>query len=254
MLQVAMKVLHLFSGERRDISMAEAALLMGRAPSTVSRWLRSMAAAGFLERDLTSGRYRLGTELVALGRMADRSSPLQRAARGALERLAIATGETTYLGVLEGSVAVLIDGVLSPQPLRRALSIGERVALHATATGKCLLAWKAETVVRRLVSDPLPAATDGSVTSVAQLLADLAAVKKRGFATVRGEWEEGLDSAAAPIRNRRGDVVAALSVGGPSARLGGARLDKAGHLALLHADLASAELRVAGQAHGKAGA
>jgi len=222
--------------------MAEAARLLGRAPTTISRWLRSMADAGFLDRDMESGRYRMGASLVAVAGSANGGTALQRSARRALERLTAATGETTYVGILRGSEAVLIDGVMSPRPVRFAYSVGEVVALHASATGKCLMAWVPESRVRRLLPDRLAAVTRQTETSLENFLVELAATRARGFAIGRCEWEEDLAAAAAPIRDPRGEVVAALSVGGPVSRIDDARLDALGRLAVVHAEAATAEL------------
>lgn len=254
MLRNAMRVLRLFSTGRREISMTEVARLLNRAPSTASRWLRAMTDAGFLERDATSGRYSVGVALAAVGELADQASPLQRVGRAALHRLTSATGETTYIGVLKGAVAVLTDGVASPQPIALAFTVGEHVALHATAVGKCLLAWQPTAVVRRLVGNRrrLPAATPHTITDVDRFLAALAGVRDRGFATARLEWEHDLAAAAAPIRNHVGDVVAALSVGGPASRISRGRLDEIGRLAVFHAEQASAELGFASLDHATA--
>jgi DNA-binding IclR family transcriptional regulator len=242
MLHQAMDVLRLFGSEELELSMAEVSRRLGRPPSTVSRLLRSMADSGFLDRDPTSGRYSLGWALAPMASLAERSSGLLRIARATLLELAAETQETTYLGVLRGSVAVLTDGVASPRGIRLAFTPGEHLALHATATGKCLLAWRAEADIRRLVGRRLAAPTKGTITDPERLLEALAKVRVRGYATAYLEWEDDLAAAAAPIRDQDGKVLAALSVGGPASRIRREDLEKLGELTRRHALEASAAL------------
>lgn len=242
MLRSAIRVLRLYGPDRRALGMAEATRLLNEPATTVSRWLRAMADAGFLSRDPSSGRYHVGPALVEVAAFGDQSSALQRVGRRALEQLTAATGETTYLGVLQGSVAILVDGVVSPRPIHLSLTVGERVALHATATGKCLLAWWSAESISKLLRDPLPATTNRTISSVKRLMADLATARRRGYTVAQSEWEDDLVAAAAPIRNQRGDVVAALSVGGPASRFGSTRLEENARLTIMIADRASREL------------
>ncbi len=246
MLRHAMDVLKLFGGDELEFGMAEVARRLGRPPSTVSRLLRSMADAGFLERDPTSGRYSPGWALAPLADLAERSAGLPRIARPTLLGLAAETQETTYLGVLKGSVAVLTDGVMSPRSIQLAFTPGEHVALHATATGKCLLAWRPEGEIRRLVGKRLAAHMKGTITDPERLLETLAEVRARGYATAYLEWEDDVAAAAAPIRDENGKVLAALSVGGPASRIRRDQLQTLGELALRHAREASAALGFTG--------
>ena len=246
MLHQAMDVLKLFGSDELELGMAEVARRLERPPSTVSRLLRSMADSGFLERDPTSGRYSPGWALAPLADLAERSAGLPRIARATLQGLAAETRETTYLGVLKGSVAVLTDGVLSPRSIRLAFTPGEHLALHATATGKCLLAWRPESEIRRLVGRRLAAPTKRTVTDPERVLETLAEVRVRGYATAYLEWEDDVAAAAAPVRNENGKVLAALSVGGPASRIGRGQLRALGELTMRHAREASAALGFTG--------
>src|SRR5262245_22722095 len=99
MLRKAMEVLDLYSAERRELGVMETAQLLDRPKSTTSRWLAEMEQAGFLERESTTGRYRISMRLAALGELARQSTSVQRLARPALEALTAATGETSNLVV-----------------------------------------------------------------------------------------------------------------------------------------------------------
>jgi len=101
-LRNARAVLDLFTLDRAELGVVEAAALLNRHKSTVSRWMSAMEDAGFLERDRQTGRYRVSMWLAALGEVARRGTSLQRIAHPILEALAAATGETANLAVLDG--------------------------------------------------------------------------------------------------------------------------------------------------------
>jgi DNA-binding IclR family transcriptional regulator len=213
-----MAVLRLFTPHRTELSMMEAADLLDAPKSSVSRWMRAMEEEGFLVRDPESGRYRLSMELAALGEVARRSTSMQRMARPILAYLVAETGETSNLVTRDGRVAVNVEVVQSPQPVTHVGVLGRRLPLHATAAGKVLLAWLPEEQLTPLLDDPLPRFTPGTLPTRARLTAELARVRKKGYATAWQEWEPDLAAASAPVRDHRGEVVAAITSSLPVSR------------------------------------
>src|SRR2546425_1106961 len=136
-----MDVLSLFDPARRELGVLEAALWLGWPKSTTSRILSAMARAGFIDRDDGSRRYRVGMRLAALGVFAQQSTTLQRLVRPALEWLTADTGETSSLATLTGSEGVDIEVVEGSHWVKHADFVGRRFPLHATASGKVLIAW-----------------------------------------------------------------------------------------------------------------
>ena len=214
-----MEVLALFGPERREIAMTDAAALLTRPKSTTSRLLSAMARAGFLDRDTDSGRYRVSMRLAALGELAKQSTSLQRVALPALQGLASATGETANLVVLVEGEGVNIEAVESPRPVMHLGAVGRRFPLHASAACKALLAWRPPAEVRRMLPDPLPRCTAATVTDPATLMRQLGEVRLRGYAVNWGELEEELVAVGAPVRDHRGEVVAAVSISAPASRV-----------------------------------
>jgi DNA-binding IclR family transcriptional regulator len=135
--------------------------------------------------------------------------------------LAETTGETTTLEVLAGDAVMILDEVSSRHLLGIAQDVGMRLPLHATSTGKLLLAHLPETEAAGLQGAPLRALTAATVTSPATLRRQLGEIRAAGYAVTAGELELGFTAVAAPVRNASGRVVAAVSVGGPSSRLDG---------------------------------
>jgi DNA-binding IclR family transcriptional regulator len=218
MLRKTMEVLSLFSLTRRELGVVEVAESLGRPKSTVSRWLAAMERAGFLERDAESSRYRLSLRLAALGEIARQTTTLQRLARPSLGWLAERTGETANLTVLVGLEAVNVEVADSPRPVMHIGWIGRRLPVHATASGKALLAHADGALVTALLARGLERFTPDTITDGDALRAELELVRARGYATVWAELEPDLAAVAAPVRDHRGVVVAAIAIGGPVSR------------------------------------
>jgi IclR family transcriptional regulator, acetate operon repressor len=219
MLRNAMAVLALFSGERTSLGVVEAATLLDRPKSTLSRWLAAMEVAGFLERSDEHGRYHLSMRLAVLGEAARRATPLQRVALAALERLTAATGETSNLVVLSGDAAVNVLVVESPRPLKHVGWLGRRLPLHATAAGKALLAWRKGEDSARLLRGRLARHAGHTIVDASHLRAELALTRRRGYATAWGELEDDLAAVAAPVLGHAGQVLGAITISAPVSRV-----------------------------------
>jgi IclR family transcriptional regulator, KDG regulon repressor len=218
MLTKSMAVLSLFNHDRRELGMLEAARLLGWPKSTTSRILSSLARAGFLDRDLATNRYRVGMRLAALGAFAGRATPLQQIVQPLLQQLTRETGETSTLAVRSGPEGVDIEVVRGAEWVLQGDWVGRRFPLHATASGKALIAWGEPVELRRLLGPRLRRFTPKTVTSFDRLAADLAQVRARGYAAVRGEIIADLVAVAAPVRDFSGEVVAAIAIGIPIGR------------------------------------
>jgi DNA-binding IclR family transcriptional regulator len=219
MLQKAMAVLELFSPVRREIGVVEAAELLHKPKSTVSRWLAAIADAGLLERDPHSGRYRLSMRLAVLGEIARDSTGMQRLAHPYLEKITAETGETSSLTVMVRSEAMNIDAVLSPRPIIHVGWVGRRFPCYATASGKVLLAWRDSATVKRLVARRLPKLASRTITSMDDFQHELARVRDHGYSTAWRELEDELAAVAAPVRDHTGEVVAAIAISAPVSRV-----------------------------------
>ena len=219
MVGQVMQVLRLFGPDRPELGVTEAAELLDRPKSTVSRWLAAMHREGFLARDPDSGLFRLSLSLAALGEVARASTSLQRVARPLLEALVDATGETSNLGVLDGDAAVNVEVVRSRRAVQHVGVLGRRLPLHATAAGKSLLAWASPETVSRVLCRPLPRLASRTQVDPSALARELEEVRTRGFATAASELEEELAAVSAPVRDHRGEVVAAVTTSAPISRM-----------------------------------
>ena len=162
---------------------------------------------------------------------------LADAADPAMRRLADESGETVNLMVRTGHGAEAVAQVDGRHVLGVSSWVGREVPEHCSAAGKVFLAFGASAP-----RESLERLTARTIVHPDQLARDLDLVRARGYATIVDELEMGLAAVAAPIRDADGQVVAALSVAGPTARLGPSRLAVVGRLAVEQADAVSKEL------------
>ena len=207
---------------------------LGVHKSTAFRLLATLEAHRLVEQDGERGRYRLGVGNLRLAGATTARLDLVQEARPVCRQLAADTGETVNITVRAETSALYLDQVAGSSALQSHNWVGQHIPLHATSNGKVLLSELDEPQLKKSVRE-LPRYTDQTVTSMAKLLADLKQVRETGYALAVDELETGLTAVAAPIRNAHGDVIASISVSGPSFRLTGDRLDRAVPLLLASA-------------------
>lgn len=209
----------------RELSLSQLASRLQLPGSTTYRLLETLKARGFVAQSPETGLYRLGIRAFEVGGAFLARWRLHELAIPAMKALVADINETVNLAVADGREAVYVGQVEGQQLVRMFTQIGARTPLYCTGVGKVLLAWRPEEEVRRLFDGVvLRAYTPNTITGLEALLAELARVRAAGYAVDREERELGVRCVAAPIRDRSGQVVAALSVSAPSARLPEARI------------------------------
>lgn len=241
-LQRAVMLLKAFDGEVPELGISELSRAVSLPKSTVARFLTTMEHEGLVERVPHSEKYRLGFLLVRLAGNVTHFGDLRGVAHPVLVRLSESSQESVHVGILDGAEVVNVEQIAGPHLIRETNWIGRRTPLHCAANGKAMLAFQSETLITKILARPLVAVTPHTITDPRLVRAELAEVRERGYACTRGEVEEGLNGAAAPIRNREGQVFAAVSVSGPSYRVPLARLDELGALVVAAAAEISSRL------------
>ncbi|MEZ5093461.1 IclR family transcriptional regulator [Nocardioides sp.] len=196
------------------LAFAEIAEECGLPKSTTSRLLTALERTELLERD-PSGAYVAGPLFWRYASRFDPFTELSQLALPTLEAVGEATGETVTLGMPRGDDVVHVAQVDSRFHLGTRDWTQVQVPSHASALGKVLFAYAA----LPLPDGPLEQLTEQTRVQVAALRADLDGCRRRGYATTVDELELGLSAVAAPVRDHHGDVVAALGISGPTARL-----------------------------------
>jgi len=212
----ALQVLQQFRRRGETRTVTEIAAGLGLHRSTASRLVSTLHARGFLERASGEG-LRLGPETVRLGAIAIAGSELLAVAQPIMDALAQETGEAVTLAVAAGAQVLTVAEADGKHFVSSRNWIGVETPAHCAADGKVLLAFEALSPP----SEPCARLTAATITDGLSLQRELAQVRRRGFATARGELEQGLNGVAVPIWSA-GGCVAALCISGPEYRLHGA--------------------------------
>jgi DNA-binding IclR family transcriptional regulator len=191
-----------------EAGVTEIAGELGVHKSTAFRLVATLESHGMVEQNEDRGKYRLGVGVL----------DVVQEARPIVRKLAADSGETVNVAVLSDRSVLYLDQVAGQSALQAHNWVGQHIPLHATSNGKVLLSGlSSEEVDKRLPK--LPSYTSETVTTRASLRRDLAVVREQGYAVAVDELEVGLTAIAAPIRNAHSDVIASLSVSGPTFRL-----------------------------------
>jgi IclR family transcriptional regulator, acetate operon repressor len=215
-----LRVLELIADSPGGTSVAQLAREIGSDNSVASRILSTLVSEGYVIRDPDTERYILSLKLISIAfRYADRLG-FPAICLPILNRLSEETGELTQLAAVEGEHLVYVGTSPGKQRLTIAPNIGREVVLHATAAGKAWLATLSdEDALRICLSQGLNAITPNTITTARQLTDEIAKVRRLGYATAIGEFNEDISALAVAIGVRRfGHAVGTILVSAPSSR------------------------------------
>lgn len=199
---------------------------LGLSKAVVHRILTSLRGRDFVEIDEETRRYSLGPAALALGLTRLQRVEVRDLARPVLRELSRTFDETATLSIPAGDARMYIDQVLPDREVIMTVQLGHPFPLHAGSSSKALLAFLGEAQIERILAGALPALTASTVTDPAELRADLADVRRRGYAASAGERQADAASVAAAILDHEGTAVASMSVCGPADRFA-ERMDEA---------------------------
>lgn len=205
----------LFALERRPngATIRELVEFLRLPRSTAYRILNTLQHHDIVRRT-SEGAYRLGPRLIGLAaRSIGEASDYDLAALAAphLERLAAATGESCKVSILDGEELLVVAVASGARGYALMVAPGQRLPLHAGAAGKTLLAYLPKEELKRRLSGALARYTPRTLTDTRRLSGELARIRRQGWARDSGEHSPGVHAFAAPIFNRDGTIVAALS-------------------------------------------
>ena len=217
-LQKTLDILEALKKSGDGIGLAELARSVRMPKATVYRILTTLEVRGYLNRSVHGG-YKISDKFFSLQRDLSPEQRLLRLAPAILERIVAECRETVNLGTLDGGEVVMIATVESPQTVRMASKVGNRRCLHTTAIGKILLASMSDGSIHRLISmKGLPKLTKHTLTTKAELMAELAKVRKQGFSVDNQENEMEGRCIAMKVPGLDG-IDIALSISVPAFRM-----------------------------------
>lgn len=206
-----LELLSYFTTARPEIGLSALCRLAGRDKATAYRHLQALEEAGFVEQNPMTKHYRLGPALLQLAQTREATVPRKAAAETALTKLADATGETSHVSVLSGTTLYALVACEAHSHSTRVIIDVDTLALHATASGLCALAFGSSDLMDSL-RDPLPAFTPSTMTTVAQVTQAVDAIRDTGFAQADRYYGEDTRSIAAPIFDHTGHLAGTVAV------------------------------------------
>lgn len=214
----ALRILRSFTMENNQKGVLEISRELGISKSSVHRILQTLATEGFVKKARGSSKYELGLSVVELNSIYLHHLDIYEESHNSLIELTKKTGETSHLAVLENENIVYLNKVeFSPSHGIKS-HIGHHNYIHCTGTGKVLLAYSEPDVLNRILQKPLERVTDKTITDPQVLLKELEKVKSLGYGIARGESRDQITSIAVPIKNYKGNVIAAINLVGQSGR------------------------------------
>jgi len=217
------RILDHLSRGKQSYSIHDLSLSLNLPKPTIHRILSTLRHFGFVAQDELSKDYRLGFRLVELGHTVLDRIDLRKVAEPFLGDLARMAQETVHLVILDQGEIVYLDKVEEvndQRSLRMASRIGMRNYAHSCAVGKVLLETLPDVELDEIIARRgLPRLTKNTIVRLEEFKKHLANVKTQGYAIDDEENEEGIRCVAAPVRNDRGSVIAAISISGPTVRM-----------------------------------
>ena len=213
-------VLELLADRPQGLTFNEIREALGLPKSSAYALLQTMTARRFLWFDPSTRCYAVGLRTWQTGQSYSALSDLQQAALPHLRAAREALDETVQLAVLDGTDNVYVGTVDSEQKLALASRVGARLPAYATGLGKALLSGLDDDEVRRRFTGvAFHRFTPATIGDVDRLVAELAGVRRRGYASDRGEYTAGVSCVAVPVHDAAGGVCAAMSVSVPQVRM-----------------------------------
>lgn len=201
---------------REPVRLADLAVQLGLTKSSVHRLLQTLVRLGYVMPH-EGGRYSCSLKLWQIGSQSVEQIDFYRTLHVHLEDLAAESMETVHLALLDGREVVYVDKVEGRHSIRVTSAVGSRAPSYCISTGKVLIAYQAADFIRGF-DGQLHNYTQNSITEISALEAELAAVRRNGYAVNNAEWQDGVCGVAAPIWNASGALAAAVGVTVPAMR------------------------------------
>ncbi|WP_417208989.1 IclR family transcriptional regulator [Antarctobacter sp.] len=216
----ALELLNYFSRTKPEIGLVEFARMVGRDKATVHRHLVELEANGFVEQHPLTRAYRLGPAILRLTAVREATHPTRRILRPIIESLAADVGELCHTSLLQGD---MLSPLFHSDPMVHGTQVhfdeGEMLPLHATSSGLSVLAFSPPDVIDRILSQPLKAYTDLTLTDPAFLRSVLDDIRQSGLCSLDQAFDREVSSVGGPIFGPEGTPIGALAVAVPAVRV-----------------------------------
>jgi DNA-binding IclR family transcriptional regulator len=222
--------------------LTEIARLAGFDKATTRRLLLELIANGFVEQDEINKHYVLGPALQMLGRAREERFPLYKTILPIVRNLAEETGETAHATEYGAGVLISVCTQESDKTNRVSLVAGQKLPLHATASGLAFLAASSASFIESFMKKPRKQFTSNTPVEADQLLKTIGQTKARGFSISNQSMEDGIESVAAAYLDAAGKPIGTIAVAMPSTRANADKIETYGRAAAVAAGEISSKL------------
>jgi DNA-binding IclR family transcriptional regulator len=230
----ALDILESFTKTEDELGVTELSKRLGLHKNNVFRLLATLEHRGYIDQNKATENYRLGPKTLQIGAIFIEQRECRRQARPIIENLMARSGETAVVAVLRGNKVIYMDSVETNRTVRAVSRIGAMLPAHCTSMGKAQLAVLPVEEIERLYPEAsLQPMTEKSIKTRDALLAELQKTANKGYAIENEECDLDVRSAAVPVRDFSKNVIAAIGIVAPSARLTDERLENGGVLSFI---------------------
>ncbi|GIP40076.1 IclR family transcriptional regulator [Paenibacillus sp. J31TS4] len=213
------RLLKLFLGPAREWGVTELSRQLDLSKGAVHKLLATLESEGFIRQNETNKQYSLGFSLLELGMQVLKTHSLVDFAHSYLQKLAESTTELACLCLLDGEEAIYVDKIESVHPIRFNVDAYRKFPLYATSASRAILAYQPEETIDRVLAGGIRAFTKHSVTDPAEMKKRILRIRENGYEVSSNLRNVGVTGIASPIHDAAGQVVASVSLIGPSDRM-----------------------------------
>ena len=240
-----LEILLLFDSAHPAFTVPEIVDHLHFSQSKTYRLIRALVHYGLLETQNGTGQYSLGMSALRLGLLAQQKFKVSVMAMPFMKELSRLTKETILLTVVSGNKAICLERVESEEPIRYSLfTPGASLPLHAGASSKVLMAFLPESEWESIIArEGMQRFTPQTIIDRGILKTQLKTIRNQGYAFSDQEVDREVRAVAAPILNKRGELVAGLTVAGPAYRINKKRVQSLGQLVIRYAEKIASQIQ-----------
>jgi len=216
-LYKGLRLLETMAEAGRPMRLSDIAQANELTTSNAYRLLQTLKAMGYVRQRADRPLYEITYKLFEVSTQIGQHQGMMKAAHRLLEALSEQFDENVLLSVRDGVSSVIVDRIESAKAVRSFTRIGSRAPLHVISPGKLLLAFAPEEVIAQCAA-ALETYTERTVATPDRLFAELARIRQQGYSVADREFNAFVRGVAVPVRNRHGEVAAAVSISGPLER------------------------------------
>lgn len=214
----SLSILECFTEKTSELGITEISEMLGLYKSNVFNILTTFEEAGYVEKNLENNKYRLGTKILELAYTISSNIDFRRIILPYLQKIAEQSNETAYLGMPYKNEVLYLDMIIPKNTLPTKSILGDTAPLYCTAIGKAMMAYYPEDRIMEVISEGLVPVTNNTIIEKDKLLEELKRIVSKGYAVDNMENEYGIKCVGKPIFSRKGQVIAGVSISGPSLR------------------------------------